>query len=135
MAKKLTLTVVILVALLAIGYFIYILFFSGTEQEAAQDTSAQQNTVRTEPIELLDYTVVEKSQSSEDGCDSAVFKIKVAEGADDIQVEATEQDVISENKEGLDQLTVLTYEATDTDEFIRNNDFTVSKSVYGTCEQ
>lgn len=82
----------------------------------------------------IPYELVEEKDISHQYCKRVTYKIKVADDANKDAVEATEQKIINDNKSNWEDITVWTYKNSDTNEFIKNNGFTVDMAEYSTCQ-
>jgi hypothetical protein len=82
----------------------------------------------------LAYTLVEEKDISIQNCKRVTYKIKVADGSDVEAVKATSQKLIDDNKSKWEDITVWTYKDSETDEFIKNNGYTVDMAEYSTCK-
>ena len=109
--------------------------------QASEDavTSEQQEkpeTENTEPqqIEPLEYSLVEEKDISYAGCRRVSYKIKVADDANSEAVKATQQKLIDDKKGSWDDITVFTYNQSESDETIKNSGFTVDMAEYTACE-
>lgn len=133
MSKKEKIVGVIIVAVIA---FVIIGVFSGVSEtdtnqaEVNNNEPAQSQTT----VEPLAYTLVEEKDISYQGCSRVAYKIKVADDADSEAVKATGQKIIEDNKAQWDDITVWSYNESESDEFVKNNGFTVDMAEYSTCE-
>ena len=130
---------IIAAVIFAVIMVVVIAMFSGgsdTQTNQSQDNSTTtQQAQETEPvIEPVEYTIVEEKDISFLDCSRVTYKIKVADDADPEAVKATEQQIIDEKKSTWDDITVWTYNNSESDEFIKNNAFTVDMAEYSTCE-
>jgi len=80
------------------------------------------------------YEIVEEKNISYANCRRVAYKIKVADGASPESVEAAQQQIIDEQISNWDDITVWTYNESDTDEYIKNSRFTVDMAEYSTCQ-
>lgn len=80
------------------------------------------------------YTVVEEKDISIENCSRVTYKIKLADDTTTDTVKATEQKLIDDNKSTWNDITVWTYKNSESDEFIKNNAYTVDMAEYSTCK-
>ena len=72
------------------------------------------------PANPVAYEVVEEKDFSYSNCRRVGYKIKVADGTSPESVDATQQQIIDENRSSWDDITVWTYNESDTDDYVKN---------------
>jgi len=120
-------------------FFVLVGVLAGEPQQQNQNTETveqpvAQTTDNSPAQEVLDYTLVEEKDVSYAGCKRVTYKIKVADGADINDVKATEEKIIESNKQEWDDITVWTYNKSESDESVMQGIYTVSTSDYSACD-
>ncbi len=101
---------------------------------AAGGGSKEDTNQKTSSVEPASYTLVEENDISILNCKRTTFKVKVADDASIESVKAMGQKIIDDNKSKWQDITVWSYKNSETDEFVKNNGYTVDMAEYSTCK-